>query len=59
MSPLEPKSPTTEGPKDCIAKAQDNALKIAFVNVSQVLEEEINKYLLEIYEKPGNSGSHL
>jgi hypothetical protein len=38
---LEPRNPTTGGPEYCkIAEAQDKDLKIAFMNMMEVLKEE-------------------
>lgn len=51
MSPLEPSNSTTTGPGKCnIVEAQDKSLKIAFMDMIEVLKEEMKKTLKEIYE---------
>jgi hypothetical protein len=50
MSPLECSNPTTAGQKCNRAEAQDKDFKAAFVNTIEVLREEVNKFIIEIYE---------
>jgi hypothetical protein len=43
--------PYHTGPENCnIVKAQDTDLKITFINMIEVLKEDMNKSLKEIYE---------
>lgn len=53
MSLLEPSNPTTAGSD--IGEAQEKDLKTAFMNMTEVLKEEINESLKEIHENT-NSG---
>lgn len=49
MSQLKPRKPSTMGSDNCcIAEAQGNDLKIAFWNMIEVLDEEVNKSFKEI-----------
>lgn len=55
MSPLEPSNFTTVDPLNHnTAEAQDKDLKMAFVTVTEVLKEEMNKSLKGIYENTNN-----
>lgn len=50
MSPLEPSNTTIVDSEKCnIAEAKGKDFKIAFINMIEVLKEEINKSLKEIY----------
>lgn len=52
MSPLKTSNPTIVGPKKCnVVKVQVNYFKRAFMNMIQVLKEEMNTSLNEISEK--------
>ena len=51
VSPLVPSNPATESLEySNMAKAQEKDLKIPFMNMIQVLREEISKSLKEIYK---------
>lgn len=52
MSPVEPSNPTTTGPGySKIAKAQEKKNpKRAFMYMIELLKEEINKSVKEVYE---------
>jgi hypothetical protein len=51
MSSAEPSNPATLGTKICnVAEAQDRDFKIAFINMIEVLKEDMNKSCKEIYE---------
>lgn len=51
MSPLEPSNPTTVGTeKSNIDEAQAKDIKTAFMNMIEILNVEMNKFLQEIYE---------
>ena len=51
ISPLEPSNSTKAGPEDYkIAEAHEKELKTAFMKMIEVLNEEMNKSLKEIYE---------
>ena len=59
MFPWNPSIPTKVGPeRRNIAEAQGKDFKLAFMNMLEVLEGEINKSLKEIYENT-NSGIKL
>ena len=50
MSPLEPRNPARLGSENySVAEAQDKDMKIT-MNMREVLNEEMNKSLNEIYE---------
>jgi hypothetical protein len=52
MTLLGPSNPSTVDPKKCnIAKEQDKDLKIAFMNMIEVLKHKMNKSIKEIYEE--------
>lgn len=51
MCPLEPRKPTTVGPDNLsIAEAQEKEFKIAFINMIEVIKEEINNSHTGIYK---------
>ena len=51
MSPLKFSNPTTASPEYCdIADTQEKDLNLTFMNIIEVLKEEINKSLREIQE---------
>ena len=55
MSPLEHSNPSTADPEySNIVGRQEKDLKIAFMNVLEVLKEEMNKTLAEICESTGS-----
>lgn len=51
LPPLEPRNRITAGSEHCnIAESQNKYLKTAFMNMTEVLREEMNKDLEETYE---------
>lgn len=57
MPPLEPSKTSTIGLEDCdIAEVQDKVHNISFMNLLEILKEEINRYLEEIYKNQESSG---
>lgn len=51
MGPLEPRNPIIASPEKCKqAEAQDKDFKVVFVNMIEILREEMNNFISEIYE---------
>ena len=55
MSPLKFSNTTTASPEYCdIADTQEKDLNLTFMNIIEVLKEEINKSLKEIQKNTNN-----
>ena len=58
MSPLEPSNPTAVGPENGhIVEVQDRDLKIAVMDIKEVLKEEMNKSLKSIKSYRAGEGN--
>lgn len=57
MSSLEPRNPTKVDPEYYnTADVHDNDLKIAFMNMPEIIKEKMKKSFREIYENTNSGG---